>query len=135
MSAKENLALQLAEPQLAKLTSESREIRLRALEQIETRFIRCLQLGEHVQFKPVLLLKQLIRWFGHTPPLAADRVLAMILELLRSEYSEAVIRKIPYDRLKTELEKVRNILRGLESTRVNELLDDLQLLLLEKYSF
>lgn len=133
MSAKENLALQMAEPQLAKLTSDSREIRLRALEQIETRFIRCLQLGEHVQFKPVLLLKQLIRWFGHTPPLAADRVLAMILELLRSEYSEAVIRKIPYDRLKTELEKVRNILRGLESTRVNELLDDLQLLLLEKY--
>ncbi|XP_017069473.1 uncharacterized protein LOC108106745 isoform X2 [Drosophila eugracilis] len=133
MSVKENLALQLAEPQLAKLTSDSEEIRLRALEQIETRFIRCLQLGERIQFKPVLLLKQLIRWFGHTPPLAADRVLAMILELLRSEYGEAVIRKIPYERLKTELEKVRRVLRDLESRRITELMDDLQLLLLEKY--
>ncbi|XP_017002729.2 protein rotatin homolog [Drosophila takahashii] len=133
MSVKEDLALQLAEPQLAKLTSESEEIRLRALEQVETRFIRCLQLGERIHFKPVLLLKQLIRWFGHTPPLAADRVLVMILELMRSEYGEAVIRKIPYNRLKTELEKVRRVLRPLESTRISELLDDLQLLLLEKY--
>ncbi|KAH8347874.1 hypothetical protein KR084_001969 [Drosophila pseudotakahashii] len=133
MSVKEDLALQLAEPQLAKLTSESEEIRLRALEQVETRFIRCLHLGERIQFKPVLLLKQLIRWFGHTPPLAPDRVLVMILELIRSEYGEAVIRKIPYGRLKTELEKVRRVLRALESTRISELLDDLQLLLLEKY--
>ncbi|XP_017115409.1 uncharacterized protein LOC108137959 [Drosophila elegans] len=133
MSAKESLALQLADPQLAKLTSESEEIRLRALEQVETRFIRCLQLDEHIQFKPVLLLKQLIRWFGHTPPLAADRVLAIILELLRSEYGETVVRKIPYARLKTELEKVRRVLRDLNSKRVTELLDDLQLLLLQKY--
>ncbi|XP_016981301.1 uncharacterized protein LOC108046226 isoform X2 [Drosophila rhopaloa] len=133
MSAKESLVLQLADPQLAKLTSDSEEIRLRALEQVETRFIRCLQLDERIQFKPVLLLKQLIRWFGYTPPLAPDRVLAMILELLRSEYGEAVIRKIPYVRLKTELEKVRRVLRSLESKRINELLDELQLLLLQKY--
>ncbi|XP_043644309.1 uncharacterized protein LOC122613943 [Drosophila teissieri] len=133
MSIKQSLALQLAEAQLTKLTSDSEEIRLRALDQIETRFIRCLQLGEPIQFKPVLLLKQLIRWFGYTPPLVPDRVLAMIMELLRSEYAEAVIRKIPYDRLKTELEKVRRVLRNLESKRICELLDDLSLLLLEKY--
>ncbi|XP_017039247.1 uncharacterized protein LOC108086730 [Drosophila ficusphila] len=133
MSVRENLALQLAESQLAKLTSDSQEIRMRALEQIETRFIRCLQLGERIQFKPVLMLKQLIRWFGYTPLVAADRVLAMILELLRSEYGEVVIRKIPYDRLKTELEKVRRVVRSLESRQVTELLDDLQVLLLLKY--
>lgn len=69
MSTKQSPALQLAEGQLTKLTSESEEIRMRALDQIETRFIRCLQLGEPIQFKPVLLLKQLIRWFGYTPPL------------------------------------------------------------------
>ncbi|XP_039481221.1 uncharacterized protein LOC120445136 [Drosophila santomea] len=133
MSIKQSLALQLAEAQLTKLTSDSEEIRLRALDQIETRFIRCLQLGEPIQFKPVLLLKQLIRWFGYTPPLVPDRVLAMIMELLRSEYAAAVIRKIPYERLKTELEKVRRVLRNLESKRICELLDDLSLLLLEKY--
>ncbi|EDV56338.1 uncharacterized protein LOC6546831 [Drosophila erecta] len=133
MSIKQTLALQLAEAQLTKLTSDSEEIRLRALDQVETRFIRCLQLGEPIQFKPVLLLKQLIRWFGYTPPLVPDRVLAMIMELLRSEYAEAVTRKIPYERLKTELEKVRRVLRNLESRRISELLDDLSLLLLEKY--
>ncbi|EDX06743.1 GD10860 [Drosophila simulans] len=133
MFTKQSLALQLAEGQLTKLTSESEEIRMRALDQIETRFIRCLQLGEPIQFKPVLLLKQLIRWFGYTPPLVPDRVLAMIMELLRSEYAEAVIRKIPYERFKAELEKVRRVLHKQESKRISELLDDINLLLLEKY--
>ncbi|KAH8401892.1 hypothetical protein KR009_008527 [Drosophila setifemur] len=133
MSVKQNMALQLAEPQLAKLTSESEEIRMRALEQVETRFIRCLRLGEQIQFKPVLLLKQLIRWFGHTPPLAPDRVLAMMVELLRSEYADVVVRKIPFPRLKAEMEKVRRILRSLESPRITDLLDDLEFLLLDKY--
>ncbi|KAH8253058.1 hypothetical protein KR032_003401 [Drosophila birchii] len=127
-------ALQLAEPQLAKLTSESEEIRMRALDQVETRFIRCLQLGETIDFKPLLLMKQLIRWFGHTPHLAADRVLAIMLELLRSEYGGVVVRKITYERLSTELGKVRRILRPLESKRVTDLLDDLQYLLLQKYN-
>lgn len=134
MSTKQSPALQLAEGQLTKLTSESEEIRMRALDQIETRFIRCLQLGEPIQFKPVLLLKQLIRWFGYTPPLVPDRVLAMIMELLRSEYAEAVIRKIPYERFKAELQKVRRVLHKQESKRVSELLDDMNLLLLEKYN-
>ncbi|KAH8386202.1 hypothetical protein KR200_001026 [Drosophila serrata] len=127
-------ALQLAEPQLAKLTSESEEIRMRALDQVETRFIRCLQLGETIDFKPLLLMKQLIRWFGHKPHLAADRVLAIMLELLRSEYGSVVVRKITYERLSTELGKVRRILRPLESKRVTDLLDDLQYLLLQKYN-
>ncbi|KAH8252247.1 hypothetical protein KR038_011277 [Drosophila bunnanda] len=127
-------ALQLAEPQLAKLTSESEEIRMRALDQVETRFIRCLQLGETIDFKPLLLMKQLIRWFGHTPHLAADRVLAIMLELLRSEYGSVVVRKITYERLSTELGKVRRILRSLESKRVTDLLDDLQYLMLQKYN-
>ncbi|KAH8284880.1 hypothetical protein KR054_002223 [Drosophila jambulina] len=127
-------ALQLAEPQLAKLTSESEEIRMRALDQVETRFIRCLQLGETIEFKPLLLMKQLIRWFGHTPPLAADRVLAIMLELLRSEYGSVVVGKITYERLSTELGKVRRILRPLESKRITDLLDDLQYLLLQKYN-
>ncbi|KAH8301333.1 hypothetical protein KR059_000270 [Drosophila kikkawai] len=127
-------ALQLAEPQLAKLTSESEEIRMRALDQVETRFMRCLQLGETIDFKPMMMMKQLIRWFGQTPHLAADRVLAIMLELLRSEYGSVVVRKITYDRLSTELGKVRRILRSLESERVTDLLDDLQYLLLQKYN-
>ncbi|EDV36211.1 uncharacterized protein Dana_GF12844 [Drosophila ananassae] len=133
MSSKQCMSLQLADPHLAKLTSESEEIRMRALEQVETRFIRCLSLGEPLQFKPVLLLKQLIRWFGYTPLLAADRVLAMLLELLRSKYSDAVIRKIPQSRLETELAKVRRILGSEESKRVMDLMEDLELQVIDLY--
>ncbi|KAH8271534.1 hypothetical protein KR018_004686 [Drosophila ironensis] len=133
MSSPAGHALQLDAAQLAKLTSESEEIRMRALEQVETRLIRCLQLGEPLQFKPVLLLKQLIRWFGLTPPLAHERVLSIVLELMRSEYAEAVVRKISHERFKTELEKVRRIVRCQDPPQVSDLIDELQLVLLEKY--
>lgn len=133
MSTKGSPILQLAELQLAKLTSESEEIRMRALDTVETRFIRCLQLGEMIDFKPLLLMKQLIRWFGLTPPLAADRVLAIMLELLRSKYGNVVVRKITYERLTTELGKVRLILRPHYTKRVTDLLDELEYLLLQKY--
>ncbi|XP_017109343.2 protein rotatin homolog [Drosophila bipectinata] len=132
MSSKQCMSLQLADPLLAKLTNESWEIRMRALEQVETRFIRCLSLGEPLQFKPVLLLKQLIRWFA-LPPLATDRVLTMMLELLRSEYADAVIRKIPQSRLETELSKVRRILGSEESKRVMDLMEDLELQVKDLY--
>ncbi|XP_017961813.1 uncharacterized protein LOC108654785 [Drosophila navojoa] len=124
-SISSKLSLSLGEQQLAKLTNESAEIRMRALEQIETRFIRCLQHGEPINFKPVLLLKQLIRWFGYTPPAAPDRVLALVLELLRSDYCEAVVNKIPCHRLVAELNKIRKILQNVESKRAMELLDNL----------
>lgn len=125
-SISSKLTLSLGEQQLAKLTNESAEIRMRALEQIETRFIRCLQHDEAINFKPVLLLKQLIRWFGHTPLAAPDRVLALMLELLRSDYCETVVNKIPCQRLEAELNKIRKILKNVESKRVMELLDNIQ---------
>ncbi|KAH8418689.1 hypothetical protein KR222_010623 [Zaprionus bogoriensis] len=124
-SSSSRLTLSLGENQITKLTNETPEIRMRALEQVETRFIRCLQHGENINFKPVLLLKQLIRWFAFTPPLAADRVLALMLELLRSGYSDAIVRKIPGKRLQTELDKIRKILRSSQAQRAMELLDDL----------
>ncbi|XP_064542527.1 protein rotatin homolog isoform X2 [Drosophila montana] len=132
-STSSKLTLSLGDQQLAKLTNESPEIRMRALEQVETRFIRCLQHGETINFKPVLLLKQLIRWFGYTPLTAADRVLALMLELMRSDYSDAVVRKIPFQRLETELEKIRKILRCLQSKRAMELLDNLYSLVIALY--
>lgn len=132
-STSSRLTLSLGDQQLAKLTNESPEIRMRALEQVETRFMRCLQHGETINFKPVLLLKQLIRWFGYTPLTAADRVLALMLELMRSDYSDAVVRKIPYQRLEAELEKIRKILRCLQSTRAMELLDNLYSLVIALY--
>ncbi|KAM8711649.1 hypothetical protein ACLKA7_012200 [Drosophila subpalustris] len=134
MSTSSKLTLSLGEQQLAKLTSEAPEIRMRALEQVETRFIRCLQLGEPINFKPVLLLKQLIRWFGYSPPAAADRVLALMLELLRSNYVDAIVHKIPGQRLLTELDKIRKILGSLQSKRAMELLDDLQSLIAVVYN-
>jgi len=126
MSTSSKLTLSLGEQQLAKLTNKAPEIRMRALEQVETRFIRCLQHGETINFKPVLLLKQLIRWFGHTPPAAADRVLALMLELLRSDYVDAIVHKIPCQRLLTELDKIRKILGCVQSKRALELLNDLE---------
>lgn len=134
MSTSSKLTLSLGEQQLAKLTNGSPEIRMRALEQVETRFIRCLQHGETINFKPVLLLKQLIRWFGYTPPAAADRVLALMLELLRSDYVEAIVLKIPCQRLLTELDKIHKILECAQSKRAVELLDDLRCLIAVMYN-
>lgn len=106
---------------------------MRALEQVETRFMRCLQHDEAINFKPVLLLKQLIRWFAFTPPAATDRVLALMLELLRSEYSNAIMKRIPSKRLQAEFEKIRKILRGTQTQRATELLDELETLVAIKY--
>ncbi|BFG04131.1 uncharacterized protein DMAD_03172 [Drosophila madeirensis] len=133
MSSRQTMSLELRESQLAKLTNDLEEIRMRALEQVETRFIRCLSLDEKISVKPVFMLKQLIRWFGCKPLLAADRVLAVLLELLRSEYADEVVKKIPHERLSAELDKIRKIVRSQESQRPMELLDDLQLLLPDIY--
>lgn len=133
MSTSSQASLFLAENQIAKLTNETPEIRMRALEQVETRFMRCLQHDEAINFNPVLLLKQLIRWFAFTPPIATDRVLAVMLELLRSEYSKAIVQKIPSKRLQAEFEKIRKILRDTQTQRATELLDDLQSLVAVKY--
>ncbi|XP_034142367.1 uncharacterized protein LOC117592592 [Drosophila guanche] len=133
MSSRQTVSLELRESQLAKLTHYSEEIRMRALEQVETRFIRCLSLDEKINLKPVFMLKQLIRWFGCKPLLAADRVLAVLLELLRSEYADEVVKKISHERLSAELDKIRKIVRSQESQRPMELLDDLQLLLPDIY--
>ncbi|XP_022227754.2 uncharacterized protein LOC111077692 [Drosophila obscura] len=133
MASRQTMCLELRESQLAKLTNSFEEIRMRALEQVETRFIRCLLLDEKISVKPVFMLKQLIRWFGCKPLLAADRVLAILLELLRSEYAEEVVKKIPHERLSAELDKIKKIVRSLESRRAMELLDDLQQLLPDIY--
>lgn len=125
-SSSSKLTLSLGESQITKLTNETPEIRMRALEQVETRFIRCMQHGQEINFKSVLLLKQLIRWFGFTPPAATDRVLSLMLELLRSEYSNAIVDKIPCKRLQAELEKIRKILGSSATQRATELIDELQ---------
>lgn len=132
-SSSSKLTLSLEESQITKLTNETPEIRMRALEQVETRFIRCLQHGQAINFKSVLLLKQLIRWFAFTPPAATDRVLSLMLELLRSEYNNAIVDKIPCKRLQVELEKIRKILRSSETQRTTELLDELQSLVAVMY--
>ncbi|ALC40758.1 ana3 [Drosophila busckii] len=134
MSISSKLNMSLGEQQLAKLTSETQEIRMRALEQVETGFISCLQHSGNISFNPVLMLKQLIRWFGHLPLIASDRVLALMLELLRSGYGNVVMQKITYKRLDTELEKIRQILQGAQTKRVVELLDNLQSLAAVKYN-
>ncbi|XP_030382138.1 uncharacterized protein LOC115629744 [Scaptodrosophila lebanonensis] len=129
-----SLSLQLGEQQLAKLTNDNSEIRMRAFDQIESRLLRALQQGETINFKPVYLVKQLIRWFGYTPPLAADRVLSLLLDLLRSDYADVIMRKMPLERLQTELEKVRKIVRCLESRSSSDILDELQDLLSQRYN-
>ncbi|EDV99577.1 uncharacterized protein LOC6565415 [Drosophila grimshawi] len=111
------------------LTNESLEIRMRAFEHVETSLMRCLHHEEAINFKPVVLVKQLIRWFGFTPPTAPDRVLALLLELMRSDYGDVIIRKIPCRRFQTELGKIRQILRGLSTERCLKLLDKIESLL------
>lgn len=125
-SSSSKLTLSLGESQISKLTNETPEIRMRALEQVETRFIRCMQHGQEIDFKSVLLLKQLIRWFGLPPPAATERVLSLMLELLRSEYSNAIVDKIPCKRLQAEFEKIRKILGSSATQRAKELIDELQ---------
>ncbi|XP_001360846.3 uncharacterized protein ana3 isoform X1 [Drosophila pseudoobscura] len=133
MASRQTMTLELRDSLLTKLTNNLVEIRMRALEQVETRFFRCLMLHEKIAVNPVFMLKQLIRWFGCKPPLAADRVLAILKDLLRSEYAEEVVKKIPHERLSAELDKIKKIIRSLESTRAMELLDELQLLLPDIY--
>lgn len=135
MSTLPELTLSLGEQQLLKLTSESPEIRMRALHQVETSFIKCLQNGKRINFKPVLLLKQLIRWFGYTPLAATESVLSLMLELLQSDYVDAIVHKIPLQRLLTALDKIRKILEGGQSSkRSTELLADLRRLVPVKYN-
>jgi len=135
MSTLPELTLLLGEQQLVKLTSESPEIRMRALQQVETSFMRCLQNGKRINFKPVLLLKQLIRWFGYTPLAATESVLSLMLELLHSDYVDAIVHKIPLQRLLTALDKICHILEGGPSSkRSTELLAELRSLIPVKYN-
>ncbi|EDW85576.2 uncharacterized protein Dwil_GK23155 [Drosophila willistoni] len=130
----DNSGFKLGEELLFKLTSESPEIRMRTLEQVERGFIRCIRLKETLNFKPQLLFKQLIRWFGYTPLIAVDRVLTLLLELLRSEYGNVVVKKITYERLCIELEKVMKILYSIGAKQGIDLMKELQNLVIKIYN-
>ncbi|XP_068144025.1 protein rotatin homolog isoform X1 [Drosophila tropicalis] len=107
---------------------------MRTLHQVERGIIRCIRLKEKLNFKPLLLFKQLIRWFGYTPIIAVDRVLTLLLELLRSEYGNEVVRKITYERLCIELEKVMKILNSIRAKEGMYLMKELQNLVMKYYN-
>ncbi|EDW01415.1 uncharacterized protein LOC6561256 [Drosophila grimshawi] len=119
----------LGNEQLVKLTNESAEIRMLAFEQIETSFIHCLIYEDAITIKPMLLLRQLIRWFGFTPLADPDRILALMLELMRSRYGKVIPEKMSLQRLEKELLKIRlqcfAIPANLMATRCMDLLGDL----------
>ncbi|KAH8299320.1 hypothetical protein KR044_000386 [Drosophila immigrans] len=126
MSTSSKQTLNLGENQLAKLTHEAPEIRMRALEQVETRFMRGLQYDENLNFKPIRFLKQLIGWFNFKPPVATERVLSLMLELMRSDYGDEIAARIPAQRLLDEVAKMQKLLLEYPSERSQELLEDLK---------
>ncbi|XP_075148299.1 rotatin homolog anastral spindle 3 [Haematobia irritans] len=103
--------LQINRETVAKLTHESTEIRLRTLDQIINKLQRALELNEKVEFKPVDLCKQLIRWFGFTPIRAPMKTLNLLKRLLLSEhYGEKVIKRMGAERLRKEFRKIKLLL-------------------------
>ncbi|KAH8372375.1 hypothetical protein KR093_011258, partial [Drosophila rubida] len=111
---------------LSKLSNEAPEVRMRALEEVETRFMRSLQHDEHLNLKPVRCLKQLMGWFKFKPPMVTDRVLSLLLEFMRSDYSDGIVPRISTKRLLDDVEDLRQMLTEYPSERANELLDDLR---------
>lgn len=58
------------------------EIRIRALENIETKVNRAIKKNEQITFNATLLLKWLIRWFRQAPLCQEKRVLELIYNIL-----------------------------------------------------
>ncbi|XP_060652799.1 protein rotatin homolog [Drosophila nasuta] len=126
MSTSSRQMLTIGENLLAKLTNEAPEIRMRALEQVETRFMRGLQHDEQLNLNPIVFTKQLIGWFNFKPPIATDRVLSLMLELLRSDYGDGIMPSIPVKRLREEMSKIHQLLSEYPSERGFELIEDLR---------
>lgn len=103
--------IQISRSTLQKLTHESLEIRLRALDQISGKLERALELNEKVDVKFVELCKQLIRWFGFTPIRSQLKVLKLLKSLLQSEsLGDKIIQKMGADRLRKECRKIKILL-------------------------
>nr|XP_013100334.1 unnamed protein product [Stomoxys calcitrans] len=121
--------LQINSSMLQKLTHESTEIRLRTLDQIVNKLERALELNEKVEFKPVELCKQLIRWFGFSPIRVPMKVLNLLKGLLLSDnYGEKVIKRLGVERLRKELRRVKILLEheSQEISVVREIIDVLK---------
>lgn len=106
--------LQINRDSLLKLTHESAEIRLRTLEQITGKLERAIELNSiQVDFKPVELCKQLIRWFGFSPIRAPLKVLNVLKGILQSPiYGEKVIKRMGAERLRKEFRKIKILLEN-----------------------
>ncbi|XP_061394516.1 protein rotatin homolog [Musca vetustissima] len=121
--------IQISRSTLQKLTHESLEIRLRALDQIAGKLERALELNEKVDVKFVELCKQLIRWFGFTPIRTPLKVLKLLKSLLHSEsYGDRIIQRMGADRLRKECRKIKILLeqQNEELQVVQEILDFLK---------
>ncbi|XP_049317706.1 protein rotatin homolog [Bactrocera dorsalis] len=101
------MPLQLDPSTIQKLTHESSEIRLRTFEQIWNKLNRAFDHNEDIQFKVGELCKQLIRWFGFEPICEANRVLQLLIKILRSSYSEQAVKQLGMNRFKREMDKVK----------------------------
>ncbi|XP_073814846.1 protein rotatin homolog isoform X2 [Musca autumnalis] len=121
--------IQISRSTLQKLTHESLEIRLRALDHIAGKLERALELNEKVDVKLVELCKQLIRWFGFSPIRTPLKVLKLLKSLLQSEiYGEKIIQKMGAERLRKECGKIKILLLQQNEALqvVQELLDFLK---------
>uniref|UniRef100_A0A0K8WGC0 Rotatin N-terminal domain-containing protein n=1 Tax=Bactrocera latifrons TaxID=174628 RepID=A0A0K8WGC0_BACLA len=101
------MPLQLDPSTIQKLTHESSEIRLRTFEQIWNKLNRAFDHNEEIQFKVGELCKQLIRWFGFEPICEANRVLELLIKILRSSYIEQAVKQLGLSRFKREMDKVK----------------------------
>ncbi|XP_036344133.1 uncharacterized protein LOC118753364 [Rhagoletis pomonella] len=121
------MSLHLDHATIQKLTHNSPEIRVRTLEQIWNKMNRANEHNEKLHFKAGELCKQLIRWFEFEPLSATQRVLQLLLLILRS--NEKSIRQLGVERFKREMDKIRLLLRKRPSE--SQIVDEIMYILKE----
>ena len=96
-----------------KLTHESIEIRLRALEQVTSKINRALAVNETIEFKVGEVCKQLIRWFGLSPLQQPLQVLKLLNSIIESPtYGPEAVKKLGIERLIKEFKKIQIMFDG-----------------------
>ncbi|TMW46629.1 hypothetical protein DOY81_008290 [Sarcophaga bullata] len=105
--------LQIGRDIVEKLTHESIEIRLRALEQVTSKLNRAMAVNETIEFKVGEVCKQLIRWFGFSQVQQSLQVLKLLDSIIESPiYGPEAVKKLGIERLIKEFKKLQVMFDG-----------------------
>ncbi|KFB47543.1 hypothetical protein ZHAS_00015506 [Anopheles sinensis] len=108
------MAIVINQWMLDKLVHEIKEIRIRTLQDVDSKLKRALRDHVEIKFSAPALFKNLIRWFGHYPIYEEVTVLKLMSLLLASEYATEIVQFFTAERIVKELNKIRYLL-GTES--------------------